>query len=89
MVETNTSGSSQTVDSSASTRASQTPQRRSSALWRDGNTIAFLYVLYRRDDSNCCATGGGKIVRFRIEGNRVKALDQLPPHQLGTIPVGR
>jgi hypothetical protein len=58
-------------------------------LWRDGNTIAFMYVLYRRHDPNCCATGGGKIVRFRIEGNRVRALDQLPPHQLGTIPVGR
>jgi hypothetical protein len=58
-------------------------------LWRDRNTIAFMYVLYRRHDSNCCATGGGKIVRFRVAGNRVMALDQLPPHQLGTIPVGR
>jgi hypothetical protein len=58
-------------------------------LWRDGNTIAFMYVLYRRGDSNCCATGGGKIIRFRIEGNYVKALDPLPPHQLGSIPLGR
>jgi hypothetical protein len=58
-------------------------------LWRDGNTIAFMYVLYRRADSNCCATGGGKIVRFRVEGSHVKALDPLPPHQLGSIPLGR
>jgi hypothetical protein len=59
------------------------------ALWRDGTTIAFMYVLYRRGDPNCCPTGGGKIVRFRIVGNHVKALDPLPPHQLGSIPLGR
>ena len=58
-------------------------------MWRDGNTIAFMYVLYRRADSNCCATGGGKIVRYRIEGTHVKALDPLPPHQLGSISLGR
>jgi hypothetical protein len=58
-------------------------------LWRTGDTIAFMYVLYRNGDSNCCATGGGKIVRFRIEGNQVKALDPLPPHQLGSVSVGR
>ena len=59
------------------------------ALWRDRDTIAVMYVLYRRNDPNCCATGGGKTVRFRIEGNRVKALDRLPARQLGTISVGR
>jgi len=58
-------------------------------LWRTGNTITFMYVLYRNRDSNCCATGGGKTVRFRIEGNQVKALDRLPPHQLGSVSVGR
>ena len=58
-------------------------------VWRDENTFAFMYVLYRRNDPNCCPTGGGKIVRFRIEDGHVKALDKLPPRQLGTIPVGR
>jgi hypothetical protein len=58
-------------------------------VWRDSDTIAFMYVLYRRPDTNCCATGGGKIVRFRLEGDRVKALDRLPPHQLGQVPAGR
>jgi len=58
-------------------------------LWRTGDTITFMYVLYRRGDPNCCPTGGGKIVRFRMEGNQVKALDRLPPHQLGSIQVGR
>jgi hypothetical protein len=59
------------------------------SLWRTGDTMSFVYVLYRKVDPNCCATGGGKIVRFRIEGNRVKALDPLPPHQLGSVSVGR
>lgn len=39
-------------------------------LWRTGDTLAFMYVLYRPRDSNCCATGGGKIVRFRWTGRR-------------------
>ena len=26
-------------------------------LWRDDRTIAFLYVLYRARDPNCCPTG--------------------------------
>jgi len=58
-------------------------------VWRTGSTIAFLYVLYRRGDSNCCPTGGGKIVRFRFAGDHVKALDPLPPHQLGSVSIGR
>jgi hypothetical protein len=58
------------------------------SLWRTGDTMAFMYVLYRKADANCCATGGGKIVRFRIQGNRVKALDPLPPH-LGSVSPGR
>jgi len=48
-------------------------------LWRDGNTIAFLYVLYRPTDPMCCATGGGKIVRYRWNGKRVVRLDPVPP----------
>jgi hypothetical protein len=59
------------------------------ALWGGGDTLAFLYVLYRRDDANCCPTGGGKTVRFRIEGSHVRALDQLPARQLWGIRAGR
>ena len=31
-------------------------------LWRDEDTIAFMYVLFRSADTNCCPTGGGEIV---------------------------
>jgi hypothetical protein len=48
-------------------------------VWRDDRTIAFLYVLYRRSDPECCPTGGGAIVRFRWNGKRVARLDPLPP----------
>ena len=48
-------------------------------LWRNGDTIAFLYVLYRRSDALCCPTGGGAVVRFRWTGRRVVALDPIPP----------
>lgn len=58
-------------------------------LWRDGTTFAFLYVLYRRQDALCCPTGGGKVVRFRWNGKRFRALDRPPPRQNGRIPVGR
>jgi LppP/LprE lipoprotein len=47
-------------------------------VWRDGDTLAFLYVLYRRSDSLCCPTGGGEIVRFHWTGNRLARLDPLP-----------
>lgn len=47
-------------------------------LWRTGDTLAFMYVVYRRLDPDCCPTGGGKIVRFRLEGGRVVRLDPLP-----------
>jgi hypothetical protein len=50
-------------------------------LWRDDTTIAFMYVLYRRRDPNCCPTGGGKIVRFRLIRNHVVALDRLPKNR--------
>ena len=51
-------------------------------IWRGDRTMAFMYVLYRSSDPNCCPTGGGKVVRFRWTGKRVVALDRLPP------PVG-
>lgn len=47
-------------------------------LWRDGSTIAFLYILYRANDALCCASGGGSDVRFHWTGKRVVALDALP-----------
>jgi LppP/LprE lipoprotein len=47
-------------------------------LWRDDTAMAFMYVLYRARDPNCCPTGGGKIVRFRWTGKRVRALDAIP-----------
>ena len=59
-------------------------------LWRNGETMAFLYVLYRPSDALCGATGGGKIVRYRWNGKRVVALDKLPPRIAGpSHPVGR
>jgi len=59
-------------------------------LWRANNALAFMYVLYRRADADCCATGGGAIVRFLWTGKRVKRLDPLPPvaHTKG-VAVGR
>ena len=47
-------------------------------LWRDSNTIAFMYVLYRPGDPNCCATGGGAIVRYRLANGHVRRLDPAP-----------
>jgi LppP/LprE lipoprotein len=48
-------------------------------LWRNNTTIALLYVLYRHSDPDCCATGGGAIVRYRLEKGHVRRLDPLPP----------
>jgi LppP/LprE lipoprotein len=47
-------------------------------LWQDDLTAALLYVLYRRSDPVCCPTGGGKIVRFRWNGQRLAALSAVP-----------
>jgi hypothetical protein len=68
---------------------SATSSREIVGLWRDSDTIAFLYVLYRRTDGNCCPTGGGRIVRFRWNGTKVRALDRIPPDQSVAIPLGR
>jgi hypothetical protein len=54
------------------------PSKSIIGLWRDDKTLAFMYVLYRSSDPNCCPTGGGRIVRFRWNGKRVVALDRLP-----------
>jgi LppP/LprE lipoprotein len=47
-------------------------------IWRDDKTIAFMYVLYRQSDPECCPTGGGAMVRFRWNGTRITRLDPLP-----------
>jgi hypothetical protein len=71
-------------------RDAPTPSHEIIGLWRNDRTIAFMYVLYRQSDANCCATGGGAIVRFRWNGKRVRPLDPLPPraHTKG-VRVGR
>lgn len=58
-------------------------------LWRDLNTIAFMYVLYRPKDALCCASGGGAIVRYRWTGKRVVRLDPLPPRTANNHHPGR
>jgi hypothetical protein len=57
-------------------------------LWRNGSTIALLYVLHRPSDPNCCATGGGAIVRYRLGHGRLDRLDRLPPPVSGKS-IGR
>jgi LppP/LprE lipoprotein len=56
----------------------RTPSHFIVGLWRNERTLAFMYVLYRRSDPNCCATGGGAVVRFHWSGTRVRRLDPLP-----------
>jgi hypothetical protein len=50
-------------------------------MWRDDTVMAFMYVLYRATDPNCCPTGGGKIVRFRLHNGHVVRLDPLPKNR--------
>jgi hypothetical protein len=52
--------------------------RRILPVWRDNVLFAFMYVTYRPMDPECCSTGGGKIVRFRLHGDEVKRLDPFP-----------
>jgi hypothetical protein len=47
-------------------------------LWQDDITAALLYVLYKRGDPVCCPTGGGRIVRFRWNGQRLLPLGGVP-----------
>ena len=50
-------------------------------VWRARDVIAFMYVLYRPHDPNCCPTGGGKIVRFQLRDGRLVRLDALPANR--------
>jgi hypothetical protein len=58
-------------------------------LWRNLNTMAFLYVLYRTTDALCCPTGGGRVVRFRATASQVIPLDPLPPRAASARSPGR
>jgi len=48
-------------------RDAPTPSHEIIGLWRNDRTIAFMYVLYRQSDANCCATGGGAIGPLPLE----------------------
>jgi LppP/LprE lipoprotein len=57
--------------------------------WRDLDTLAFLYVLYRPSDALCCPTGGAVSVRYRWKGKKVVRLDPLPPRTASKNRPGR
>jgi hypothetical protein len=57
--------------------------------WRDLDTLAFLYVLYRPADAMCCPTGGAVSVRYRWKGGKVVRLDPLPPRTASKSRPGR
>jgi LppP/LprE lipoprotein len=57
--------------------------------WRDLNTLAFLYVLYRPTDPMCCPTGGAVSVRYHWNGKKVVRLDPLPPRTASKSRPGR
>jgi hypothetical protein len=57
--------------------------------WRNLNTLAFLYVLYRPSDADCCPTGGAVSVRYRWDGTKVVRLDPLPPRTASKSRPGR
>lgn len=52
-------------------------------VWRDDTTVALGYALYRSSDGFCCPTGGEAVVRFRWDGQRLVALDPIPPEAPG------
>lgn len=54
------------------------PSSQINVAWRNNDTIALNYVLYRRDDPTCCPTAGAVTVRFQWDGNKLIALDPIP-----------
>jgi hypothetical protein len=56
--------------------------------FRDSNTIALRYGLWRPDDGQCCATGGAATVRFYWDGARLRPLDPIPSASL-SAPLSR
>lgn len=57
--------------------------------WRNLDTLAFLYVLYRPTDPDCCPSGGAASVRYRWNGTKVVRLDPLPPRIASRNRPGR
>ena len=64
------------------------PSAHISATWRNDNTVALLYVLYRPSDPMCCPTGGGAIVRYHWDGSRLQPLDPIPTDRIDA-PLSR
>lgn len=46
---------------------------------QDDTTVTLSYVVYKAGDPMCCATGGTAKVRFHWDGERLVALDPIPP----------
>jgi hypothetical protein len=59
-----------------------------SLAWRDADTIALSYTLYRPNDPQCCSTGGSKVVRYRWNGTQLVALDPIPSANI-SAPLSR
>lgn len=49
---------------------------------QDSNTVSLDYVLYRRNDANCCPSGGKATVRYDWNGSELVPLDEIPPDSL-------
>jgi hypothetical protein len=46
--------------------------------WRDSDTVALQYQLYRPEDPMCCPTGGAALVRYHWNGQALEPLDPIP-----------
>lgn len=57
--------------------------------WRNDTTIAVEYTIYRRGDPGCCPTGGSATVRFEWDGEKLSALDPIPPTYSEGEPIYR
>jgi hypothetical protein len=58
------------------------PSAGVSEVWRDSDTVALAYSLYRADDGVCCPTGGATTVRFHWDGGKLAPLDPIPSDNL-------
>jgi LppP/LprE lipoprotein len=48
-------------------------------VWSNSDTVALLYLLYGGSDALCCPSGGGAIVRFHWNGQRLQRMGRVPP----------
>jgi hypothetical protein len=46
--------------------------------WRNRNTIALSYAVYKPNEPMCCPTGGAMIVRYEWTGTKLNALGPIP-----------